>query len=147
FENWNDYLGGAGAQNGGNSLAQPIDERLYVGGHANSSAPYIDHLFDNKSMNGTTARGPNLGCPSPIQALLSERSDIEAALDDIYSPGNTDSLTNIGLTWGWRTLSPKWRGLWSASDGIFPKPYDAQRNRKVMIFLSEGPSRMSAKRW
>ena len=41
---------------------------------------------------------------------------------------------NVGLLWGWFTLSPNWSGIWHSS---LPKPYD-DKNLKVMILVTDG---------
>jgi hypothetical protein len=48
-------------------------------------------------------------------------------------------MANVGLAWGWRVLSPRWRGLW---DGDLPEElpldYDAPNMNKVIILLTDG---------
>ena len=33
------------------------------------------------------------------------------------------TMANLGLAWGWRTLSPQWQGLWGGDTPDF-LPYD-----------------------
>ena len=43
---------------------------------------------------------------------------------------------NLGLAWGWRTLSPSWRGLWGDAD--LPLDYDTDFMEKVVVILTDG---------
>ena len=55
---------------------------------------------------------PNLGCGSPITPLTASKATIKAAIDAMGPVHRGGTTGNLGLTWGWRTLSPRWRGLW-----------------------------------
>jgi hypothetical protein len=47
--------------------------------------------------------------------------------------------TPVGLAWGWRTLSPNWRGLWgSPSNNTLPTNYDPNNTDKAIVFLTDG---------
>ena len=54
------------------------------------------------------------------------------------SGGYSVSATNghIGVAWGWYSLSPKWRGVWPGASS--PLPMNSVRDRKVMVFMSDG---------
>ena len=43
---------------------------------------------------------------------------------------------NLGLVWGWRTLSPKWRGLWGDAD--LPLDYGTDFMDKVVVIMTDG---------
>jgi hypothetical protein len=52
--------------------------------------------------------------------------------------GNTS--TNLGAAWGWRLLSPRWRGLWGGemnTNGL-PLNYNSDLMYKVMVLMSDG---------
>jgi hypothetical protein len=86
-----------------------------------------------------TARGPNLGCGSPITPLTASRATIEAglaALGPVHRGGTTG---NLGLSWGWRALSPQWRGLWGGSTPAeLPLDYGTPFMDKVVVILTDG---------
>ncbi len=48
-------------------------------------------------------------------------------------------MANLGLAWGWRTLSPKWRGAWGGdTPAELPLAYEAPGMQKVVILLTDG---------
>ncbi len=84
--------------------------------------------------------GPNLGCPPAITPLRAEKSVISAAIGDMNSWHRGGTFSNLGLAWGWRVISPQWRGLWTESSdpGTLPLDYDAELMDKVVIILTDG---------
>ena len=80
--------------------------------------------------------GPNLGCGPAITPLTRERSEITAAIDEMAAWHRGGTTSNLGLVWGWRTLSPRWRGVWPGS--VWPVDYDDDQIAKVAIVLSDG---------
>ncbi len=92
--------------------------------------------------------GPNLGCPAPITPLVSSRSAILDAINgangvpgiEAWHRGGT--FGNIGLVWGWRSLSPRWRGLWRRPDGTanptLPVDYDTPFHNKIIVMMTDG---------
>src|SRR5690606_15342565 len=54
-------------------------------------------------------------------------------------PGARGGTTgNFGLSWGWRTISPRWRGLWDDSPSELPLDYDTPLMDKVVVILTDG---------
>jgi hypothetical protein len=46
---------------------------------------------------------------------------------------------NLGIVWGWRVLSPRWRGLWGGdTPNTRPLYYDASDTDKVVVMLTDG---------
>jgi hypothetical protein len=80
--------------------------------------------------------GPNLGCGPAITPLTRERSEITDAIDEMAAWHRGGTTSNLGLVWGWRTLSPNWRGVWP--DGVWPVDYNDDQITKVAIVLSDG---------
>jgi hypothetical protein len=83
-----------------------------------------------------TARGPNLGCGSPITPLSASKATVKAALDAMGPVHRGGTTGNLGLTWGWRTISPRWRGLWGNPD--LPLDYNTDFMEKVAVILTDG---------
>jgi Flp pilus assembly protein TadG len=79
-------------------------------------------------------------CPKPpVLALTAERSTVEKAINKFEANGGTS--THIGTVWGWRVLSPRWRGLWG--DPELPLDYEALPEKAVIIMTdgeNTGPS-------
>ena len=106
-----------------------------TGSPANRGSYRIDESID---------RSPNHGCPQqPITTLTNDKSDLGAAIDELLNPrGNTH--TNVGAVWGWRLLSPDWRGDWGGAmdDNNLPLEYDEPLSQKVMILMTDGDNTM-----
>ena len=78
---------------------------------------------------------PNAFCPdSEVLPLTAERSVISDHIEDLEPDGFT--MTNVGLTWGWRTISPRWQGQWGADSD--PVDYDHPTIKKAIIFMTDG---------
>lgn len=91
------------------------------------------------SAAGNSANGPNLGCGPAITSLQPYK---QKALDAIaamapWSRGGT--MANLGLAWGWRVLSPEWRGLWGGdTPASYPLDYNSALVDKVVVLLTDG---------
>lgn len=84
------------------------------------------------------ARGPNLGCGPAILPLTAQKSKIQAAIAGMAAWSRGGTTGNLGLSWGWRTISPKWRGLWKNSPTDLPLAYDTPLMEKVVVILTDG---------
>ncbi len=84
---------------------------------------------------------PNAFCPeSEVLPLTAEKSAIADHIDDLEADGFT--MTNVGFTWGWRTISPRWQGEWG--EGTVPVAYDHPTISKAIIFMTDGVADWSA---
>jgi Flp pilus assembly protein TadG len=99
----------------------------------------------NYLVNNDSDRSANKGCPQqPITTLTNSKASLLTAMDNLVNPrGNTH--VNLGAVWGWRLLSPQWRGLWGgAMDGNdLPLDYDEELSQKAMILMTDGTNTMS----
>lgn len=82
-------------------------------------------------------RTPNLGCPmdNPIVPLTSDRVVLEDAIDDIVYWCRGGTLGNLGLTWGWRVLSPEEPFTEGSS-------YDDKVWRKAVVMMTDGQNQL-----
>ena len=49
------------------------------------------------------------------------------------------TTSNLGLAWGWRVLSPNWRGLWSpTTPADMPLDYNTPLMDKVVVLMTDG---------
>jgi len=80
----------------------------------------------------------NLFCPDlAMMPLEPSRQIIQDEIDALSASGPT--LTNIGMVWGWRAISPTWRGHWGAEvPADRPLDYDADNNIKAVVFMTDG---------
>ena len=83
--------------------------------------------------------GPNLGCGPAITPLTNAKATVADAIAEMQPWHRGGTTSNLGLAWGWRTLSPRWRGLWGGeTPASFPLDYDAPLMDKVVVILTDG---------
>ncbi len=88
---------------------------------------------------GNNGRGPNLGCGPAITPLTKYRSTIDTAIGNMAPWSRGGTTGNLGLSWGWRTISPRWRGLWQGeTPPDLPLDYDEEFMEKVVVILTDG---------
>jgi uncharacterized protein YegL len=88
-----------------------------------------------KTRSCSVSSNPNTYCPVvPIQPLTTDKSKITDAIDDMTSNGST--LSNIGMVWGYRVISPERPFAEGAA-------WDDKNWRKVVILMTDGMNSMS----
>lgn len=92
----------------------------------------------------TLSRGPNAACSQPVTPLTASRSVVETGIDAMQARGNTH--VNLGAVWGWRMLSPRWRGEWGGEmdTNDLPLDYNAPRMNKAAVIMTDGENTMSS---
>lgn len=97
----------------------------------------------------------NSGCGLPLLPLVAERTKLRAKIDEmditgsVVEPGGVTvpqyggTLIQQGLAWGWRTISPNWRGWWKNSDGTdidadLPIDYGTNGSTKAVVVMTDG---------
>ncbi|MBP2301105.1 VWA domain-containing protein [Azospirillum picis] len=81
--------------------------------------------------------GKTVGTPGVSQALSAFRSDLDTSLASYTAKGST--WIGEGLVWGWRMLSPGWRGLWNThAEVALPLDYDVPYMKKVIVLMTDG---------
>lgn len=68
--------------------------------------------------------------------LRQNKQEIINAVNAMTSNGYT--RIDLGTLWGWRMLSPSWKGLWSHAQSSLPLPYKTPNMDKVVIILTDG---------
>ncbi|PIR33563.1 MAG: hypothetical protein COV36_02420 [Alphaproteobacteria bacterium CG11_big_fil_rev_8_21_14_0_20_44_7] len=96
------------------------------------------HWVNENQCARNDGTGPNLGCGPAITPLRQAKTTISDAIDDMDAWHRGGTFSNIGLSWGWRAISPKWQGLWSGVDAAQPFDYDEPLMEKVVIILTDG---------
>ena len=86
----------------------------------------------------------NRGCPEyPITPLTNVKATLTTAIGDMLWPNGYTHI-NVGAVWGWRLLSPKWRGVWGGDmdANSLPLDYDEPLSQKAMILMTDGLNTM-----
>ncbi len=106
-------------------------------GSGGKFGPYNFRIF-NEAFFPFFGNSGNLFCPDePITPLESSRQTIEDKVNALNASGAT--LTNIGMVWGWRAISPIWRGEWGNDiPNDRPLDYDVEGNVKAIVFMTDG---------
>jgi Flp pilus assembly protein TadG len=91
----------------------------------------------------TSTRGPNAYCSQVVTPMTNQKSTILTGINSMVANGNTH--VNLGAVWGWRMLSPRWRGLWGGTmdANSLPLDYGTKNMTKVAIILTDGQNTMS----
>ncbi len=105
--------------------------------------PDEDGRVDERNAAQNSGYGPNLGCGPAILPLTPSREQVETKIAEMAPWHRGGTMANIGLVWGWRALSPDWRGLWSSgeSDPIppdLPLDHDEPYMSKVIVLMTDG---------
>ena len=126
--------------------------RYYWPCHTSYNAWYgTNYDRDNCSTSGTiryksglgTSRGPNKSCSQAVLPMTAVKSTIATNINSMQAVGNTH--VNLGMAWGWRMLSPRWRGLWGGEmdTNNLPLDYNTDLMNKVVILMTDGDNTMS----
>lgn len=82
----------------------------------------------------TCQDGPGGQLP-PMRFALNSKSQLVAAAGTMGVGGCT--RINVGLMWGWFTLSPNWRGVWG-EPSAFPQDFAPETRDKALILMTDG---------
>lgn len=90
------------------------------------------------SSNAQYGFGFNSGCGTPIAPLTTSRLTAKATIDVLVPSPYGGTMTNAGLIWAWRTISPNWRTLWSGVPADRPFDNNEVDNFKAVVILTDG---------
>lgn len=77
---------------------------------------------------------PSSGCPNAtIMPLSSDKSSIKGLINDLSVGGGTAG--QIGVAWGWYTVSPNFNSLWPSRPA---GPYAPAETLKAVIIMTDG---------
>ena len=108
------------------------DER--TGSNGWDDSPVAEEKFPEFKPGGSVLNAWQYCPPTPVLPLTAEKSKIKAVIDSLAAEGNT--RTDIGMSWGWRTLSPQWKGKWGSASS--PADYNDPGIRKVVVMMTDG---------
>lgn len=95
-------------------------------------------LNQNDGYSDGGAKGPNIGCGDEVTPFTSNKSTIQGAIDNLNPWRRGGTMSSIGLAWGWRMISPAWRGMWNHSSAELPFDYDKPLFEKAVIIMTDG---------
>lgn len=98
--------------------------------YRHSGNQVINHILDSPKIKPFS--GPS-SCNQPELVELSNNESELVSHINQFTAGGTTAI-DIGMAWGWRTLSPSWRNVWSQA-GTRPLK---DRVKKVMIIFTDG---------
>jgi len=76
-------------------------------------------------------------CPDAALLPLTEsKSMVEGAVKSMKARGCT--RFDVGTAWGWRAISPRWRGIWKDVESDLPVDYRAPKIQKAVVIMTDG---------
>ncbi len=93
--------------------------------------------------NISSSRGPNLSCPKAVTPMTSSKTTISNAINAMTTGGLTH--IDLGIAWGWRMISPRWRGLWGGemNTNNLPLDYNSPLMNKAIIIMTDGDNTLT----
>lgn len=95
------------------------------------------------SLNFT--RGPNRDCQQRVVTrMTNNRGTIDAGINAMNAAGST--IITEAAAWGWRMISPRWRGLWGGdmATNNLPLDYNTPLMNKAVILMTDGENDLSS---
>lgn len=88
--------------------------------------------------------GPNKHCSRAVTPLTNNKSTLLTAINAMTAQGNTH--INLGAVWGWRMLSPRWRGEWGEpmNSNLLPLDYGTNKMDKAVVIMTDGENVMDS---
>lgn len=131
-----------------NSTIEPAFNVTYT----NNSTAYVTLKLD-ESPDAPAASPFNFSkistsdCPaSPLIPLQQDKNTLITGVRAMTANGNT--MLNIGLPWGWRTLSPSWQSSWvglptftntnTSTTYTLPLNYGTTQMNKAVVLMTDG---------
>ena len=82
-------------------------------------------------------------CPPEITGMTSSKSKLTTAIAKLNPNGGTN--VPVGAVWGWRMLSPLWRGSWGGDMGLnLPLDYNTSGMSKAVVLMTDGKNEISS---
>lgn len=114
---------------------------------ADNDYEWDDEDSANENYQSNNGTGPNLGCPSPIVPLTNNKTALDASITNMVHWNRGGTLTDIGMAWGLRVMSP---GIpFDESDETDPQTlatdepmslWESPRWRKAIVLMTDGES-------
>ncbi len=74
--------------------------------------------------------------------MVAEKNKVLTEVNAMTAGGST--LIDVGMAWGYRMLSPNWRGLWGGEmdSNNLPQNYNTPLMNKVVILMTDGMNQL-----
>jgi hypothetical protein len=110
---------------------------LRAGENKWDDSPPNEELFPEWKPGGNSLNSWDQCPPARVLPLTAEQTTVRQTIDSLAAKGNT--RTDIGMAWGWRVISPVWKGLWGGSDNAnMPRAYSETGMKKIAILMTDG---------
>lgn len=127
-----------------------VDERFNTGRDVTDDPPSVErfnaYYWPSDSNNSwtpsttglSTTRGPNKFCSPVVTGMTNSQTTITSSINAMAALGNTH--INVGAVWGWRMISPRWRGLWGGTmnSNNLPLDYNSKNMNKAVVIMTDG---------
>jgi Flp pilus assembly protein TadG len=116
---------------------------MYQPGLDNNFDPAVPNsIIPGGTTNSNGITGYNIGCPTPITPLTNNRQTVNSAVSALTAWNRGGTLTDIGVAWGLRVLSPG--APFTQSTEIDPNTgqslWESTRWRRAMVIMTDGES-------
>ncbi|MGF1659413.1 MAG: TadE/TadG family type IV pilus assembly protein [Rubrimonas sp.] len=117
----------------------PFDSFFYAPDTDNIWDPADPDSIDDSNGAQNNGTGPNLGCGPAITSLTNQKATVTAAIAEMLPWHRGGTTSNLGMVWGWRTISPRWRDLWGGpTPAEMPFDYFTPLMDKAVVLLTDG---------
>ncbi|HXP77032.1 MAG TPA: TadE/TadG family type IV pilus assembly protein [Stellaceae bacterium] len=84
----------------------------------------------------TQSHSPDLSCGTPIQRLVSDKQTMLNAVNAMQAWSRSGTMIHVGMTWGWRTISPV--SVFQTAGTPDAQPYNTPGWTKAVILETDG---------
>jgi Flp pilus assembly protein TadG len=98
----------------------------------------------NEAVNYSDSGGksPNISCGERLLPFTSSKTPVLNKISSLNPWRKSGTASATGLAWGWRVLSPRWRGLWDhetvGGSTVLPHDYNHPLIQKVVVIETDG---------
>jgi Flp pilus assembly protein TadG len=138
YQSW---LGGAGSMGSWTGCLEPRIEALpgepyRVTNATPADLPFVAHTGDSQFLQSPQGGYRTPVCPSQMAGPTHNIRQIMRGMDQMTTNGT--GRFDEGMAWGWRALTPSWRGFWHGTGSNYPASLEDAR--KAVLFVSDGNS-------
>ncbi|MFI5270183.1 MAG: hypothetical protein ACHQ7M_22620, partial [Chloroflexota bacterium] len=106
-----------------------------------SSNVHVTHISDGQLDDCNFSAAQNNSCPTPLTPLTSDQATLTNALNAMQAWCLSGTMIQVGLAWGWRTISPK-SVFSSANFSVQPLAYNTTGWHKALVLMTDGANQV-----